>query len=209
MKIITSALALLTLLSVSILAQTSSATEPVLEIRRFTWFENAYQNYCDDCDVMTRAAIDYRYSHRAGAGDFMAYVRLKNLGSKTIKSISLDFVFRDSTTEREFLTYSFRFEKEIGRGKTKELRHKIAKGEEPGNFKPVGTSYEFLDRTQVCAAGPLAFDKKTGQFVRIPGNEKLIKFYPCYYLPNVTQIEYTDGSVWQPQFHTLNGRIID
>lgn len=198
MKIITSALALLTVLSVSSLAQTSSATEPVLQINRFRWSENLSYGVCDDCYQMPQVALDYRHKHRAGRGDFVALVVLKNLRSKTIKSISLDFVFRDSATESEFLTYSFRFEKEIGRGKTKEIQHKIAKGKEPDNFQPVGPTYELLDRTRFCGDGPLALDRKTRQLVRIRDNEKLLKIYPCYYLPNVTRIEYTDGSVWQP-----------
>lgn len=198
MKIITSALALLTVLSVSSLAQTSSATEPVLQINRFRWSENLSYGVCDDCYQMPQVALDYRHKHRAGRGDFVALVILKNLRSKTIKSISLDFVFRDSATESEFLTYSFRFEKEIRRGKTKEIQHKIAKGKEPDNFRPVGPTYELLDRTRFCGDGPLALDRKTRQLVRIRDNEKLLKIYPCYYLPNVTRIEYTDGSVWQP-----------
>ena len=195
---IASALALLTVLSVLSLAQTSPTPEAVLEINRFRWFENAYQNYCEDCYLMTQAAIDYKYNHRAGRGDFNAYLRVKNLSNKKIKSISLDFVFRDSATDSEFMTYSFRFEREIGRGKTKELRHEIAKGTERDNFQPVGPSYELLSRSHTCAAGPLAFDRKSGEFVRIPGNEKLIKFYPCYYTPVVTRIEYADGTAWQP-----------
>ena len=198
MKIITSALALLTVLSVSILAQTSSTTESVLQIKRFRWFENVSHLPCDDCYQMPPAALDYRHRHRPGRGDFAALVVLKNLSSKTIKSISIDFVFRDSATESELLTYSLRFEKEIGRGKTKEILHKIAKGKEPDNFRPVAPSYELLDRTRFCGDGPLALDRKTRQLVRIRGNEKLLKIYPCYYLPNVTRIEYTDGSVWQP-----------
>ena len=198
MKIIASALALLTVLSVSNLAQSSSTSETVLQINRFRWFENLSYSVCDDCYQMPQVAMDYRHRHRPGRGDFAALVVLKNLSSKTIKSISLDFVFRDSATESEFLTYSFRFEKVIGRGKTKELRHTIAKGKEPDNFRPVAPSYEFRDRTRFCADGPLAFDHKTKQLVKIRDNEKLLKLYPCYYLPNVTRIEYTDGSVWQP-----------
>jgi hypothetical protein len=197
MKIITSALVLLTLLCVSILAQSSSGTEPMLQIKRYSWFESVWPSWCEDCPE-PQIAQDYRWCHRAGAGDFAVWVVLKNLSSKRIKSISLDFVFRDSATESEFLTYSFRFEQEIGRGKTKEIRHKIAKGKEPDNFRPVAPSHEFRDRTRFCARGPLVVDPKTRKLVRIPDNEKLLKIHPCYYLPNVTRIEYTDGSVWQP-----------
>ena len=199
MKIMTSALALLTVLSVSILAQTSSTTESVLQIKRYSWGERHWSTYsgCDGCPEPEIAAV-YRWKHRVGAGDFGATVVVKNLSRKTIKSISLDFVFRDSATENEFLTYSYRFEKEIGRRKTKELDHKIAKGKEPDNFRPVAPSYELRDRTRFCARGPLALDHKTKQLVRIRDNEKLLKMYSCYYLPNVTRIEYADGSVWQP-----------
>jgi hypothetical protein len=128
----------------------------------------------------------------------MAYLRVKNLNSKSIKSISVDFVFRDSATESEFLTYSFRFEKLIGRGATKEIQHKIAKGKEPDHFQPARPTPELLDRTRFCGDGPLALDRTTRQLVRIRENAKLLKLIPCYYLPNVTQIEYTDGSTWQP-----------
>lgn len=198
MKIISSALALLMVLSLPIFAQTSSTPEPVLQINRFRWFENLSYDVCDDCYQMPQAAMDYRHRHRAGRGDFVALVVLKNVSSKTIKSISIDFIFRDSATESEFLTYSFRFEKEIGRGKKKEIRHKIAKGKEPNNFRPVEPSNELLDRTRICGDGPLALDRKTRQLVRIGDNEKLLKVIPCYYLPNVTQIEFADGSVWRP-----------
>ena len=141
MKIITSALALLTVLSVSTLAQTSSTTEPVLQIKQISWFENVSSVGCHDCGPLPEIAHDYIRNHRAGVGDFVAWVVLKNLSSKPIKSVSLDFVFRDSATEQELLTYSLRFEREIGRGKTKEIQHKIAKGKEPDNFRPAGPSY--------------------------------------------------------------------
>jgi hypothetical protein len=198
MKIIISAIALLTVLSVPSLAQTSPTPESVLQINRFRWYENLSYGVCDDCYQMPRVAMDYRDKHRAGRGDFAAFLVVKNVGRKPIKSITLDFVFRDSATESEFLTYSFRFEQEIGRGKTRELRHKIAKGKEPDNFQPVGPSSELLDRTRVCGDGPLALDRKTRQLVRIRDNARLLRLIPCYYLPNVTQIEYTDGSIWQP-----------
>jgi hypothetical protein len=199
MKIITSALVLLTVLSIPIVAQTSSATEQVLQIKRYSWGESAWPSpsMCDGCPE-PQIANDYRWSHRAGAGDFSVWVTLKNVSRNSIKSVSIDFVFRDSATESEFLTYSLRVEKEIARGRTKEIRHKIAKGKEPDNFRPVAPSYEFLDRTRFCARGPLALDRKTKQLVRIRDNDKLLKTSPCYYLPNVTRIEYTDGSVWQP-----------
>ena len=183
MKIITSALVLVTVLSVSILAQSSSPTETVLQISRFRWFENVSHLPCDDCYQMPATALDYRHRHREGRGDFAASVVLKNLSSKMVKAISIDFVFRDSATESEFLTYSFRFEKEIGRRKTKEIQHKIAKGKEPDNFRPVAQSYALLDRTRFCGDGPLALDRTTRQLVRIRDNDEskmlLVKIFPA------------------------------
>jgi hypothetical protein len=201
MKIITSALALLTVLIVSIFAQTPSATEPILTIKHFAWYENVNPSYCDGCSELPKAAQDYIHDHRKGKDDFAAWVVLKNLSSKSIKSVNLDFVFRDTATEQEFLTYNLRFDREIGRGQTKEIQHKIAKGEEPDNFRPVGPNVELVGRTRGCfdgARGPMLRDRRTRQWVRIRDDAKLLKMYPCYYAPKVTRIEYTDGSVWQP-----------
>ena len=159
MKIITSALVLLTLLSVSIVAQTSSGPETVLQINRYSWGESVWPSWCEGCSE-PQISRDYRWSRRAGAGNFATLVVLKNLSSKTIKSISIDFVFRDTATESEFLTYSLRLEKKIGRGKTKEIWHDIAKGKEPDNFRPATPSYELLDRTRFCGK---ALPQKSGR----------------------------------------------
>ena len=77
MKIIASALALLTLLSVSILAQSSSTTEPVLQINCFRWAERISQFWCEGCSELPPATQDYRWRHRPGAGDFAVWVVLK------------------------------------------------------------------------------------------------------------------------------------
>jgi hypothetical protein len=198
MKIITSTLVVLTALSVSIVAQKSSATEPVLTIKFFRWYESVSHLPCDDCAGLPQKVLDYRYNHRSGRGDFGAWVALKNLSSKTIRSVNFDFVFRDTATEDEFLTYHLRFDREIGRGQTKEIDHKIAKGKEADNFRPVGPSADLLERTRVCGDAPLFRYRGTKEFVRIRDDAKLLKMYPCYYTPTVTRIEYTDGSVWQP-----------
>ena len=182
MKIISSALALLTVLSVSILAQTSSATEPILTIKHFAWYENVNQFYCNECPALPEAARDYIFNNRKGKDVFGAWVVLKNLSCKSIKSVNLDFVFRDTATEQEFLTYSLRFDREIGRGQTKEIRHKIAKGKEPDNFRPVGPSAELVGRTRGCidgARGPMLRDRRTRQWVRIRDDAKLLKMYPA------------------------------
>lgn len=198
MKIIASALALLTVLTVSSLAQTPSPAEPILQIKSFRWFENVSLVPCDDCGGLPKAALDYRNSNTAGRGDFVAWVVLKNTATKTIKSVSLDFVFRDTETEQELLTYHLQSEQEIGSGKTKETRHKIVPGKEPHNFRPAAPSYELVSQTRACSDGPWLRDRRSGQLVRIRDNAKLVKIYPCYYVPTVRRIEYIDGSVWQP-----------
>ncbi len=198
MKIITSALALLTVLSVSILAQTSSDPEPIVQIKSFRWYENVSSVPCDDCGGLPNAALDYRNSKSAGRGDFVAWVVLKNTATKTIKSVSLDFLFRDSETERELLTYHLRFQQEIRSGTTGELQHKINRDSEPHNFRPAAPSSELLNRTRACSDGPWLLDKRSRELMRIGDNPKLVKVYPCYYVPTVTRIEYIDGSFWQP-----------
>lgn len=197
MKVSISALALLTLLSISIVAQTSSAPEPILKIKHFRWFENVAYVPCEDCSGLPAAALDYRDSKLAGRGDFVVWVVLKNTATKSIKSVSLDFVFRDTETEREFLTYHHRFEHEIRSGKTKEMQYKISRDKEPDNFRPAAPSSELLNRTRECGDGPWLLERKSGQLERIRDNPKLRKTYPCYYTPSVKRIEYTDGSVWQ------------
>ena len=198
MKVLTSALALLILVSVSLFAQTSSPTGPILQIKSFRWFENVAYVPCDDCFGMTKAALDYRHSNRAGRGDFVMLVVLKNKAPKSIKSVTVDFVFRDTETEREMLTYHGRFEHEIGSGKTEKLQHKITRDKEPDNFQPAAPSSELLDRTRYCGDGPWLRDRRSGRLERLRDNPKLVKLYPCYYMPSVTQVEYTDGSVWRP-----------
>lgn len=198
MKIIISALALLTILSGSISAQTSSGTEPVLQIKNFRWFENVPSVGCDDCAGLPSVAVDYRISHRAGVGDFVVWIVLKNMATRSIKSVNVDFVFRDTETEREFLTYHLRFDQEIGGGKTKEMRHKIVSGKEPDSFQPAAPGYELVSRTRGCGDSPWLGYKKSGRLIRIRDNPKLLKIYPCYYTPTVTRIDYTDGSVWRP-----------
>ena len=201
MKITGSALVLLTVLSVSILAQTSSAPEPILTIKNFGWYENVSPFYCNECGSLDQAGKDYIFNHRKGKDDFVTWALLKNLSSKSIKAVNIDFVFRDSATEQEFLTYNFRFVREIGPGQTKERQHKVAKGQEPDNFRPAGPGVELIGRTRGCLdgrVGPFLRDRKTRQWVRLRDDAKLLQLYPCYYAPTVTRIEYTDGSVWQP-----------
>jgi hypothetical protein len=199
MKRLIPLLTCLTLLSVMAGAQTSAAPTAgtLLEIHRFWWQEAAHYSV-DDLSGATEAARRYRDEHRAGRGDYAASVVLKNAFKKTIKSVSLDLVFRDTATGREFLTYHLRSDRKIGPGEKREIRHKIARGQEPDNFLPAAPGAELLSRTRSCGDGPLLRDRKSGKLLVIREDEKLLRMYPCYYLPAVTRIEYADGSVWEP-----------
>lgn len=57
----------------------------------------------------------------------MALVEVRNLSTKPVEAIGVDFVFHDSATDREFLTYNLQLDQQIREGKTKELRHKIGR----------------------------------------------------------------------------------
>lgn len=196
MKIRNSSLIALTILTVTLFAQTSYATDTLLQIKLYRWFPNFPSVGCDDCADLPQAALDYRNKQRSR--DVFAKVVLKNSAEKSIKSVNLDFVFRDSATEQEFLTYHLRLDREIDPGKTKEIQHKIKYGKEPDNFFPAAPGDDLLSRTLACGDGPLLLDRKSGKLVKISDRPDLRRIRPCYYLPVVTRIDYADGSFWQP-----------
>jgi hypothetical protein len=185
------------LLTVTAGAQTSAAPadKTLLEIHRFFWYE-ASDYSCHD--FLSEAACKYSYEHRAGRDDYEAAVLIKNKTKKTIKSVSVDFVFRETATEREFLTYHVRYDRKIDPGEKKKLQHKIAKGKEQDNFVPAGPGEELLTRTKSCGDSASLRDRKSGKMLKIREHEKLLRIYPCYYQPEVTRIDYADGSTWQP-----------
>ncbi len=195
------------LLAVTAAAQTPAAPAAgtLLEIQRLAWGEfyyppsdPAYDPSSLEATGPTEASSRYRSEHRAGRGKYFAVVRLKNVSGKTIKSVGVDFVFRETETEREFLTYHLDFDRKLGPGQKKEVRSSVIKGRAPGGFTPVAPGPELLARTAGCGDGPLALDPKTRKMVRIRDSERLLKLYPCFYLPVVTRIEFTDGSSWRP-----------
>ena len=206
MKRLTLLLACTALLAAAAAAQTPAARAggKVLQIHRFFWWEGSqpdiypYDRPCDDCGYQMPATMNYRYEHSPGRGQFTASFVLKNVTRKPIKSVSLDLVFRDTATEQEFLTYHFSSERRIGPGGKRELSHKIGRGKEPNNFSPAAPGEALLERTKSCGDGPLILDRESGRLVRIRESEKLLRLYPCYYLPVVTRIEYEDGTSWRP-----------
>jgi len=199
MKIVTSALALFVVLIVPISAQTSSTVKPPLQWKKFYWYEHyspASPGNGDGGPIPLVASSSG--GRNITAGEFFVGAVFKNLGAKKIKLITLDVVFRDTITEQEFLTYYFRFDKQIAPGQTKELLHKIRKGREPYNFRPAGLDKDLSNRTGHCGHTPYFHDLTTGKLVRLRDDAKMLTMYPCYYLAYVTRIEYADGSVWQP-----------
>jgi hypothetical protein len=196
MKIVISALALFVVLTVPISAQTSSTVKPPLQWKKFYWYEH-YSPAVPDDGGGTEVALASA-GRNITAGEFFVGAVFKNLGAKRIKLITLDVVFRDTITEQEFLTYYFRFDKQIAPRQTKELQHKIRKGLEPDNFRPAGPDKDLRNRTGRCLHTPYFRDLKTWKLVRLRDDAKMLGQYPCYYLAYVTRIEYADGSVWQP-----------
>jgi hypothetical protein len=110
MKIITSALALFLVSTVPVWAQTSSTDKTVLQIRKLYWYVYGQSGPCEDCSGLPEIAQRSRMKQGVKPDNLMAWVEFKNVSARTIKSIALDFVFRDLVTEQEFLTYNFRFQ---------------------------------------------------------------------------------------------------
>ena len=205
MQRLTLLLACSALLAATAAAQTTPAPadEKLLEIHRYLWYEASWKpvgEVMGDGFPGKPPSLNYqwRYKNRKGRGDFGAAVTLKNVSRKPIKSVNVDFVFRDTATEQVFLTYHLNFHRRIGPGRKKELIHKISMGKEPNNFTPAAPDEAFLERTILCEEGPLLRDRKSGQLVRIKDDEKLLRAYPCYYRPVITRIDYEDGTFWQP-----------
>ena len=75
---------------------------------------------------------------------------LKNAGSKAIRAVYLDYIFRDQTTGQEFLRYQFRANRRIQPGQTKNLRQDIYEkvGEHRKSLVPIKPSLEVVLKTQ-------------------------------------------------------------
>ncbi|HKO45379.1 MAG TPA: hypothetical protein VJU84_19045 [Pyrinomonadaceae bacterium] len=79
-----------------------------------------------------------------------AVMTLKNAGSKTIRAVYLDYIFRDQATGEEFLRYQFRAHQRIHSGQTKELRHDIYEkgGKHRKSLLPTKPSLDVVLKTQ-------------------------------------------------------------
>ena len=190
------------LLAVTAAAQTSPAPsgERVLEIYQFVWSEATEPNPCSDCYGMTSAAVKYRLEHQVGRGDYGVVLVLKNVSRKPIRSVSVGFVFRDAETDRVFLTYHTRFDRRIGPGEKKRLRHTVKKGEEPDSFSPAAPGAALLDRTNFCGDRSFVYDRKSRTLVKreVWAGEEPFRNWVCFVQPAVTRIDYEDGTFWRP-----------
>ena len=79
-----------------------------------------------------------------------ALMTLKNAGSKAIRAVYLDYIFRDQTTGQEFLRYQFRANLRIQPGQTKNLRQDIYEkvGKHRKSLVPIKPSLEVVLKTQ-------------------------------------------------------------
>ena len=79
-----------------------------------------------------------------------AVIRLKNSGSKTVRAVYLDYVFRDQATGEEFLRYQFKANQRIKPGHTKKLRQEIYEkaGKHRRSFLPTKPSLDTVLRTR-------------------------------------------------------------
>lgn len=79
-----------------------------------------------------------------------AVITLRNAGSKTIRSVYLDYVFRDENTGQEFLRYQFRAKQSIHPSQTKDLRNDIYQkvGKHRKSLLPIKPSLEVVLKTQ-------------------------------------------------------------
>jgi hypothetical protein len=98
-----------------------------------------------------------------------ASVEVKNIGQRTIKSISLELVFIDAMNRKERLRYRLSREKGFGPGETVTLRKRVS-DQKKGYYYVPGTNNK-----QVIPVAAAA----TRQVV-------------------VTRVEYADGAVWRP-----------
>ena len=104
-----------------------------------------------------------------------ASVELKNVGPKPVKSISLELVFNDAVTKRDFLRYRLSSNKRIAPGKVVTLRKRVN--------EPQKGSYRVARPNKNNA---------------IPITEAIPVTSAATRRVEVKRVEYADGTVWQP-----------
>jgi hypothetical protein len=198
------------LLAATAAAQTSAAPAPaptpekVLKIYRYYFSEGRSGWNCSDCHDgnYMEVSLKYIYAHAPGHDKYTAGLLLKNVTKKTIKAVNVDFVFRETATDRDFLTYHYRAERKVGPGQKKRVWHYFRKGTEPDNFTPAAPPEALIERALTCPGGSPYFDPKLSRVPNIEENKNIERVAPCYYLPVVTRIDYADGTFWEPQTRT-------
>lgn len=202
MRRLTLTLACTALLAAAAAAQTAPATasEPVLEIHGFDWYETV-GNVLDfrEGGAPSLATVRWRLGHAPGRGNYGVVFVLKNVSRRPIKSVGVRLDFRDAETDEVFLTYQARFDRRIGPGEKKRLRHTVKKGEEPGSFSPAAPSGALLARTSYCGDRTLVYDRQSGKLVKrkVRAGQEPVRNV-CFARPSVTHIDYEDGTFRQP-----------
>lgn len=98
-----------------------------------------------------------------------ASVELKNVGRKPVRSISLELVFTDAVTKRDFLRYRLGSDKVIAPGQAVTLKKRVNEPRK-GYYRVAGANKrEIIPRTSAAAR-------------RV----------------EIRRVEYADGTVWQP-----------
>ena len=98
-----------------------------------------------------------------------ASVELKNVGRKPVRSISLELVFTDAVTKRDFLRYRLGSDKVIAPGQVVTLKKRVNEPRK-GYYRVAGANKrEVIPRTSAAAR-------------RV----------------EIRRVEYADGTVWQP-----------
>jgi hypothetical protein len=139
---------------------------PTLKIVRFVWLATGGNSFPGWSDGSSNGGIFPTVSNwgvaRGGDGfgstiRFVgtpfycrATITLKNSGSKTIRAVYLDYLFRDQATGEEFLRYQFQSNVRIKPGNTRKLTHEIYEkvGKHRKSFLPIKPSLDVVLRTR-------------------------------------------------------------
>ncbi len=181
---------LILLLSIFIMQVGSVAAQkiqpPQLELHKILWVEAGYPS-CEICPIEPQSAAAY-YSRKFESREFKYFglAKLRNTGSKTIKSMDLDFVFTDIATKQEFLRYRMHSDRQIKPGAEKDVSERVRDATFAGNnYSPIQPSQAILSRAVLAWPVNAPIVDNGG---RRPTDLLSLE---------VVRVVYSDGSVWQ------------
>jgi hypothetical protein len=164
---------------VTAVAQTPTTKNDQLEVKltHADWHatRNPWHLGCADCAGLPQAAVDYkvndinksRAKYEAKRPKYEASATLQNKSARTVKSVSVDFVFLEIPTGRELVRYPLQSELTILPGHKKKIERDIFDtAKDIANFSP-------------------------------PQGESLLQMGPVRVRVVISRVEYADGSVWE------------